>query len=170
MLVSCYSCFVLHLLKFIFLNLFFFHIPFMLFFMLSFLMPLFSRCSSNVVPHIVFLMLLFALFLLRYFSLGVNIFFTLSPLPCYNSHVVFHVLHLLCLSFHVAPLALPFPRCSFHIATLTLLLSYYSSHVVVPALQFPCCPFQVATNNIVCLTTSLLPQLLFSHFFRYLLT
>jgi hypothetical protein len=157
-LVSCYSCFVLHLLKFSFLNLFFFHIPLMLFFTLSFLVPLFSRCSSNVVPHIVFFTLFFALFLLRYFSLGVNIFFALSLFPRYNSHAVLHVLHLLCLSFRVAPLALPLPRCSFHIATLTLLLSYYSFHIVVPALQFPCCPFQVAAHNIVCLTLHL-----FSH-------
>ncbi len=62
-------------------------------------------------------------------------FFALPLLPRYNFHVVLHVLHLLCLSFHVAPLALPLPRCFFHIVILALLLSCYSSHVAPFKLQ-----------------------------------
>ncbi len=117
MLVSYYSYFVLHLLKFSFLNLFFFHIPFLLFFTLSLLVPLFSRCSSNVVPHVVFLTLLFALFLLRYFSLGVNIFFCITTpatlqLSCRSSCVAPFVPLLSCCTSRITPPTLFFSHCN----------------------------------------------------------
>ncbi len=131
MLVSYYSYFVLHLLKFSFLNLFFF----------TFLSCYFSCCRClchffHVVPLMLFLMLFFSRCYLHYSFCATSpwvltFFFALPLLPRYN----FHVLHLLCLSFHVAPLTLPLPRCFYHIVILALLLSCYSSHVAPFKLQ-----------------------------------